>query len=66
MKQDNFPIVSTDVIKALEEAFPKRDFGPNKPLRELDYHFGQRSVIRFLQSKAEEQRENSLISIPNN
>jgi hypothetical protein len=66
MKQENiFPLVPRELLTALEETFPKQDFGPGESLRELDYHFGQRSVIRFLSNKLDEQAENSLTSITN-
>ena len=66
MKQENiFPLVPRVMLAALEETFPKQDFGPGETLRELDYHFGQRSVIRFLSNKLDEQAENSLTSITN-
>lgn len=67
MRQENvFPFVSREVLAALEETFPKQDFGPGESLRELDYHYGQRAVIRFLKTKVEDQTENSLTNIPNN
>ena len=67
MKQENiFPLVPRELLTALEETFPIQDFGPGEYLRELDYHFGQRSVIRFLSNKLDEQAENSLTSITNN
>ena len=52
-------------MEALKEQFPMRDFGPTAPLREIDHHYGRRSVITFLEFKYDEQRENSLTSIPN-
>lgn len=65
MTQENiFPFITKELLKALEERFPKQDFGPGVDIRELDYHYGQRSVIRFLLLKVEEQTENSLTSIP--
>jgi hypothetical protein len=65
MTQENqFPPISNELLRALEERFPAQDFGPGESLRELDYHYGQRSVIRFLLAKSTEQRENSLTSIP--
>jgi len=66
MTQENiFPFIPKELLQALEERFPKQDFGPGESLRELDYHYGQRSVIRFLLTKTEEQVENSLTSITN-
>mgnify|MGYP003152840711 CR=1 len=65
MKQpeDTFPHIPPVLLEALDKAFPKSDFGPNKPLRDLDYHYGQRSVVRFLANKLADQTENSLTSI---
>ena len=52
MTQENiFPFIPKDLLQALEERFPKQDFGPGESIRELDYHYGQRSVIRFLFTK---------------
>ena len=57
MKQENiFPLVPRELLTALEETFPKQDFGPGESLRELDYHFGQRSVIRFKKRQASRRR----------
>ncbi len=65
MKQENhFPPINDEFLKALEDQFPMRDFGPDTPLRDIDYHSGARSVIRFLKFKRDEQRDNSLTSIP--
>ena len=67
MKQENqFPPINRELMEALKEQFPMRDFGPTAPLREIDHHYGQRAVITFLEFKYDEQRENSLTSIPNN
>jgi hypothetical protein len=64
MKQpeDTFPCITPVLLEALDNAFPKTDFGPNKSLRDLDYHYGQRSVVRFLANKLADQAENSLTS----
>tara|TARA_Y100000004_G_scaffold196909_2_gene268708 strand:- start:1204 stop:1407 length:204 start_codon:yes stop_codon:yes gene_type:complete len=64
IQENNFPFIPKELLEALEERFPRQDFGPGESLRELDYHYGQRSVIRFLQNKTEEQMENSLTNIP--
>jgi len=65
MTQENiFPLLAKELLESLEERFPQQDFGPGVDIRELDYHYGQRSVIRFLLLKFEEQVENSLTSIP--
>ena len=66
MIQENiFPLIPRELLTALEDTFPIQDFGPGESLRELDYHYGQRSVIRFLSNKLDEQAENSLTSITN-
>lgn len=57
---DSFPRVPQGVLEALEEAYPKKDFGPTTSLRHLDHHFGQRSVIVFLRQLYEEQNRNIL------
>jgi hypothetical protein len=63
MFQETHFQVSKELIEALDERFPMRDFDTSSTLRELDYHYGQRSVINFLRDKLEEQIENSLTSI---
>ena len=60
--QSPFPNVTKRLVKSLEEAFPKKDFTPETTLRDLDYHYGQRSVVNFLRLKLEEQSENILTS----
>lgn len=60
--QTPFPQVTKRLVTELEKTFPKRDFDTSTSLRELDYHYGQRSVINFLRSKLEEQSETILTS----
>ncbi len=60
--QTPFPNVTKMLVKALEEVFPKRDFDTSTSLRDLDYHYGQRSVVTFLKNKLEEQSENIITS----
>lgn len=55
-----FPNVPQDLVDKLEEVFPMRDYTTKTNLRDLDYAYGQRSVINFLRSKREEQTENIL------
>ena len=57
-KNKDFPTVSKVFLEALQERFPQKDFDISTSLRELDYHFGQRSVIKFLESAFQEQNEN--------
>mgnify|MGYP003119989075 FL=1 len=55
-----FPKVTKTLVKALESAFPKRDFNTDVSLRDLDFHYGQRSVVNFLRAQLEQQSENIL------
>jgi hypothetical protein len=52
--------VPLSVLEAVEKAYPKRDFGPTVSLRQLDYHYGQRSVVTLLRQVYEEQNKNIL------
>jgi hypothetical protein len=61
MKEVTIPL---KVVEYLETIYPLRDFTPDKSLREIDYHNGQRSVVRFLRSKYNEQNENILTTNP--
>ena len=54
------PIIPEQIVTYLESVFAARDFTPETELRELDFHYGQRSVVRFLRSKFYEQNENIL------
>ena len=54
------PTIPQGLIKALEERFPQKDFDPSYPYREIDYHCGARSVLRFLKQVYDEQNENIL------
>ena len=58
--QGSFPNVTKTLVKALDDTFPKRDFDTEKSLRELDFHYGQRSVVNFLKQKLIEQSERIL------
>ena len=60
----DFPPVSEALIKRLEEVFPPQDFFPHKDYREMDFHFGQRSVVNFLKHHYERQTE-TIIHSPN-
>lgn len=55
-----FPLVSSDLVKTLDEIFPPKEFGPTDELRDMDYYFGQRNIINFLRAKLAEQNENIL------
>tara|TARA_R100000278_G_scaffold22077_3_gene20807 strand:- start:17 stop:214 length:198 start_codon:yes stop_codon:yes gene_type:complete len=60
MKEEPFPQVSEALINAIEGAFPLYEFQISDDLNSLNYHYGQRSVVRFLRSKYYEQNENIL------
>lgn len=57
---ERWPTVPLSLLETLESAVPKRDFGPNTPLRQLDHHYGQRSVVTLLRQVYEEQNKNIL------
>lgn len=59
---ETFPIISAPIMRALEEAFPMRDFGVTDSVANLNYHYGQRSVITFIRNQYEIQNENILNS----
>lgn len=54
------PAISAALIKALDEVYPSQDFTPDKGVRELDFHYGQRSVVNFLKHTYQIQNENIL------
>lgn len=56
----NFPPISAALIKCLEEVYPSQDFTPSKPVRDLDFHYGQRSVVNFIKHTYQIQNENIL------
>lgn len=54
------PPISATLIKCLEEVYPPQDFTPSKGIRELDFYYGQRSVVNFLKHSYQIQNENIL------
>ena len=54
------PLIKKELLESLEAVFPNKDFNTDVTLRQLDYHYGQRSVINFLKLKYNEQNENIL------
>jgi hypothetical protein len=54
------PAIPEEIVKYLEDVFPMQDFNTDTDFRRLDFHYGQRSVVRFLRSKLYEQNENIL------
>ncbi len=57
---NTFPVVSSELVKKLDDIFPPREFSPKDELRDMDYYFGQRNIINFLRAKNAEQNENLL------
>ncbi len=55
-----FPVVSSELVKKLDDIFPPKEFSPKDELRDMDYYFGQRNIINFLRAKNAEQNENLL------
>lgn len=45
---DRIPVLATDLIRALDEAFPAKCIGPAESLRDADRYAGKREVIEFL------------------
>ena len=54
------PPLNKNLLEALEKSFPSKDFNTDKSLRDLDFHYGQRSVINFLWHHYRMQNENIL------
>ena len=50
IQNKDFPTVSKVFLEALQERFPQKDFDTSTSLRELDFHYGQRAVIQFLEA----------------
>ena len=57
---NTFPVVSSELVKKLDDIFPPKEFTPKDELRDMDYYFGQRNIINFLRAKNAEQHENLL------
>ncbi len=54
------PLIQEQIVSYLESVFPAQDFTTETDYRKLDFHYGQRSVVRFIRSKFYEQNENIL------
>ena len=57
---ENFPAVSEQLVKRMEEVFPPVDHSFNTELRFIDFYSGQRAVVRWLRQVYEDQNENIL------
>ena len=60
MRDQPFPYVPDDLLKALREHFPERAADLRWSDREVWYKAGQCAVVRFLQGKFDEQNQNIL------
>jgi len=57
-KQSNLPVITNELLEALDELFPERTPEINMEPKEMYFRIGQRSVVRFLHEKQKEQSEN--------
>ena len=55
-----FPKLSKVLIKTLDAVFPSKDFPATDDVAKLNFHYGQRSVIQYLQHQYKIQNENIL------
>ena len=54
------PAISKDLLDALDVLFPERTPPMSMEYREICFRSGQRSVVRFLHDKHQQQSENIL------
>jgi len=59
-KQEKLPIISKDLLEALDELFPEKTPDINMEPKEMYFRIGQRSVVRFLHQAHKNQSENIL------
>ena len=52
--------ISPTLIKELDSVFAAKEFSPENSKDEMMYHYGQRSVIRFLKHHLNIQQDNIL------
>jgi hypothetical protein len=57
-KDIKLPIISKNLLDALDVLFPERTPEINMEPKEMYYRIGQRSVVRFLHAKQKEQEKN--------
>jgi len=58
--QVKLPVITKELLDALDILFPEKTPEINMELKEIHYRIGQRSVIRFLHQKHAEQSNNIL------
>ena len=54
------PVISKDLLDALDGLFPERTPPITMEYKEICFRSGQRSVVRFLHDKHQQQSENIL------
>ena len=54
------PTIPESIVLYMEEMFPPRDFDTSTDHRDMDFHNGQRAVVRFVKQKYYVQNENIL------
>lgn len=52
--------ISEHLVNELDQVFAVKEFGPNTSIDEIMYHYGQRSVVRFLKHHLTIQTDNIL------
>jgi len=57
-KQPKLPVITNELLEALDILFPERTPEINMEPKEMYFRIGQRSVVRFLHQKQKEQSEN--------
>ena len=60
MNDNKLPVIPAELLEALDKLFPEQSYSIGMNNEEYIFKGGQRSVIRFLQSKFEEQNSNIL------
>lgn len=54
------PVLSVDLIKALDKAYPLKNPSPDLPEKTIRYRAGQRSVVEMLLSSIETHIEDQM------
>lgn len=52
--------ISETLVGELDTVFPVKEFSPTSTKEEMMYHYGQRSVIRYLKHQLNIQQDNIL------
>ncbi len=54
------PFISKEIVDFIEKSYPMKDFEVSGKFEDMLFHYGQRSVVRFIKHKFNEQNENLL------